>query len=173
MLKRLLPAALLVLPLSAVAAPSTPSATPSEPNVRTVTETYQDWLVVCAERDGNKQCEARQQLASSKTKQVVMQLTLVKPDKARQIFQIALPHMLDLTKQVGIAVDGQKARTYPYRFCNKAACFVQVEGNDPLFAVLGKGTDGIIRVTAMGTGEQKEQEIKFSLKGYAAAAGRL
>lgn len=173
MLKRLLPAILLALPLSAAAATPAAGTPAGEPNVRTVTETFQDWLVVCAERAGNKQCEARQQLANSKTKQMVMQLTLVKPDKAKQVFLIALPHMLDLTKPVGIVVDGQKARPYPWRFCNKAACFVQVEGNDPLFAVLGKGTEGAVRVTAMGPGEQKEQEIKFSLKGYAAAAARL
>jgi invasion protein IalB len=163
MFNRVLTALLLAVPLHATAA---------EPNVRTVTETYQDWLVVCTEREGNKQCQAQQQLVN-KNKQVVVQLTLAKTDKAKQLLQIALPHMMDLTKPVGIVVDGQKARPYPYRYCNKAACFVQVEGNDPLFAILGKGTDGAVRVTPMGAGEQKEQELKFSLKGYAAAAARL
>jgi invasion protein IalB len=141
-----------------------------EPNARTVTETFQDWQVICTEKDGESQCVARQQLLNQ-NRQTVIMLSLAKVGDDKMLLQIALPHMLDLTKQVGIGIDGQKSRLYPYQFCNASACFVQVPDSDPLFGLFKKGTSGTLQSTLMGEG--KQLSFPFSLKGFSAALERL
>ena len=139
-----------------------------EPNNRTVTETYQDWQVVCIEQEQKTRCEARQQLVNPKRQPVAL-ISLGKNEQDI-IPQFALPHLMDLTQGVKISIDGQKAQSYPYRFCSPAACFVQVEGKDPLLAGFKKGTSGSMELTPLG---QKPVSFGFSLKGVSAALGRL
>lgn len=140
-----------------------------EPNARTVTETYQDWQLVCSERNKATQCEARQQVMNQNQQTVALLTLAIVPEK-KQLLQIALPHLLDLTKQVAIVIDEQKPRPYPFRFCNPTACFLIVEAGDPLFDQLKKGSAGVIKVTPMG---QAEVGFKFSLKGFSAALASL
>lgn len=139
-----------------------------EPNNRTVTETYQDWQVVCVEQNKQTRCEARQQLVNP-SRQPVALISVGKNDDSA-ILQFALPHLMDLTQAVKISIDDQKAQSYPYRFCNQAACFVQVDGKDPLLASFKKGTAGSLELTPLG---QQPVRFGFSLKGFSAAVERL
>ncbi|MBF0256768.1 MAG: invasion associated locus B family protein [Gammaproteobacteria bacterium] len=155
------------MPLIAALLAST-SLQAEEPNNRTVTETYQDWQVVCIEQDQQARCEARQQLVNQ-NRQPVALISVGKNDDST-ILQFALPHLMDLTQVVKISIDDQKAQSYPYRFCNQAACFVQVDGKDPLLASFKKGTAGSLELTPLG---QQPVRFGFSLKGFSVALERL
>lgn len=139
-----------------------------EPNSRTLTETYQDWQVVCAEVEGKNRCEARQQLVNQ-NRQTVAVISVGKLND-KVLLQFALPHRVNLTEPVAISTDDQKPRLYPYLFCNAAACFVHIDGKDPLLELFKKHHDGKVQVVPLG---QQRVSFAFSLKGFSAALARL
>ncbi len=140
-----------------------------EPNTRTLTETYQDWQVVCVEQEKQSRCEARQQLVNP-NRQTVAMISLGKDAEGKGVLQFALPLLMDLTQPMVVHIDGKKAGDFAYRFCSPAACFIQVDEKNPLLAAFRKGTQGELTLTPMG---QKGMGIPFSLKGFSAAESSL
>lgn len=139
-----------------------------EPSSRTVKETFKDWAVICVEQAGNKQCEAKQTLVNQDNN-VVAVITVVIKEK-NKILQLTLPHLLDLTKLVKISVDSKASMIFPFKFCNRAACFVLID-DDKIFNAFKKGTVGVISVKALGS--PKNLDLNFSLRGFSAALKSL
>jgi len=160
MIKLLVSASLLLLASSISA---------EEPSGRTVTETFTDWQLVCVEQGKVKRCEVKQTLVNQDNNVVAVITVAKKPDN-ELLLQLTLPHLLDLTKAVAVSVDGATPRTYPFRFCNKAACFVLAE-DKKLFAAFKKGSAGVLAVKPIGTAET--MNLNYSLKGFSAALKSL
>lgn len=153
--------ALVLLPASVLAE--------SKPDRRTTTDAFDDWVVNCIEQDGKKACEMKQNLLNA-NKALVAVLSLAKKNDGSILFQVALPHLLDLTRPVELVVDGQKIASYPFNFCNKVACFVLPADVDKLMKTFRKGNNGQIK-SATITGEPIV--LGFSLKGFSLAVDDL
>lgn len=139
------------------------------PNLRTVTEQFQDWQMVCVEKDARKQCRINQTLVNEKGETIAM-FNLVKKENGKHLVEIVLPLLLDLTKQVNVTIDEKKTLKYPYNFCNNAACFVIADEDSSLLKAFEKGDLGALGVSPIG---KKEVKFNFSLKGFSAALAAL
>jgi len=140
-----------------------------EPDSRTVTEGFKDWQLVCVERSSEKQCEVKQTLVNQE-KKVLAVLAVGNTKDNKQMLQITLPLLLDLTKPVKISIDKASPLTVPYNFCNNMACFVLTD-NKAIFNAFHKGTGGVISARPMGSSE--DMKLNFSLKGFSDGVKRL
>ena len=141
----------------------------AKPDRRTTTDAFDDWAINCVEQEGKKACEMKQSLLNS-NKALVAVLSLGKKSDGSILFQLALPHLLDLTRPVELTVDDNKLSSYPFNFCNKAACFVIPAETDKLMAAFRKGNAGQIKSVTI-TGEPIV--LGFSLKGFSSAVESL
>ncbi|MEJ2213950.1 MAG: invasion associated locus B family protein [Gammaproteobacteria bacterium] len=137
----------------------------SEPNVKTTTESYQDWQIACVEQGQQARCEMRQNLLNQNKGLVAVLSMAAKPDGSL-LFQIALPHLLDLKVPVEIVVDEKKAADLPYSFCNATACFVVVDQPKTLIGAFRAGTVGRIKALSIAN---EDVVLGFSLKGFSCA----
>lgn len=141
----------------------------AEPNVRTTTEAYQDWQIACVEQGVQARCEMRQNLLNQ-NKALVAVISLATKNDGNLLFQIALPHLLDLKTPVEITVDEKKAADLPYSFCNATACFVVVEQSTKLVSAFRAGTVGRIKARNLA---KEEVVLGFSLNGFSSAMDNL
>ena len=140
-----------------------------KPDRRSTTDAFDDWVINCVEQEGKKACEMKQSLLNS-NKALVAVLSLAKKTDGTILFQIALPHLLDLTRPVELTVDDKKLSSHPFNFCNKIACFVIPADIDKLMTAFRKGNSGQIKSVTI-TGEPIV--LGFSLKGFSSAVESL
>ncbi len=140
-----------------------------QPNVKTTTENYKDWQIACVEQGDIKRCEMKQTLVNQERKPVSV-LSLAKKNNKELLMQIALPHLLDLSVPVELDVDGKKVASLPFKFCNRAACFVIVDNNAAIFNSFKKGSGGLITTRAIN---DEEIKLNFSLSGFTSAVNNL
>lgn len=155
--------------LSALLLISSSAFAADTPDRRTTTDAFEDWVINCVEQGKDKACEMKQSLLNS-NKQLVAILSLAKKADGKMLFQLALPHLLDLTKPVSLTVDENRLAAYPYNFCNKTACFVIVADTTAMLKTFRKGSAGKIQAVTI-TGEPIA--LGFSLKGFSAAIDNL
>jgi invasion protein IalB len=140
-----------------------------QPNVKTTTENYKDWQLACVEQGATKRCEIKQTLLNKDSKPVSV-ISLAKKNNKDLLMQIALPHMLDLSVPVKLDVDGKNQASLPFKYCNRAACFIFVDNDNALFNAFKKGYAGTINTQTV-TGEAIK--LGFSLNGFSSAASNL
>jgi invasion protein IalB len=141
----------------------------AKPDRRTTTDAFDDWAINCIEQEDKRLCEMKQNLLNQ-NQALVAVLSLAKKPDGNMLFQIALPHLLDLTKPVAIIVDDKQLATPPFNFCNKTACFVVPADAESLIKAFRKGNSGRIQSVTI-TGEPIV--LGFSLKGFSAAIDSL
>jgi len=126
-------------------------------------ETYEDWVVVCGQREGKKVCALTQQQTDRESRQRILavELTTVTADKAEGT--LVLPFGLAVSKDVVLQMDGA-AFGAPLRFrtCITGGCLVALSFDAQALAALRKGTALTIAATA-----ENGQPVNFSvsLKG--------
>jgi len=140
-----------------------------QPNMKTTSEAYKDWVVACVEQEGVKRCEMKQTLIKQ-NQQTIAVFSAVKRSQKDTLMQIALPHMLDLTIPVKMTVDGKLVKNLPFKFCNQVACFVLMENDKQVIDAFKVGTAGEVEVQVMNGQQMK---LDFSLSGFSAAMNNL
>jgi len=159
-MKHLLTATLLLIASNAQA---------EESNLRTITEQFQDWKMVCVEKEAKKQCRINQVLVNQNGNTLAI-INVVQKDNDKHLIEIVLPLMLELKQQVNIVLDQKKPLKYAYNFCNNTACFVIANEDEKLLAAFKQATLGSLGVTPVG---KEELQFNFSLKGFSAALSSL
>ncbi len=140
------------------------------PDTKNTTEQFDDWILVCNENQDNKACHATQKIAN-KQGQLVSTLNILKSANNKNIIEVVLPLMLDLTVPVAIQVDDKKLEHHPYSLCNGQACFVLINGEAPLIQKMKQGL--VIKVQAKPATQQDYLTLQFSLKGLSRAIKAL
>lgn len=140
------------------------AAAQSGPNLKTTSEVYSDWELVCVEQSDQKTCQAKQTILNEQ-KAMVSVIEVAETDAGAMIVQIALPHMLDLSKSPKMVIDQQAEFDAPYKFCSPQACFIILEDASILDA-FAEGNSGIITAPTLNG---SAFEIGFSLLGFKAA----
>ena len=139
-------------------------------------ETYQDWVVACAQQDGGegkatgRRCAMLQQQVSQNGRQRVISLE-IKTAGASFDGVLVLPFGVDLENGVVLQVDdGQRLGPYRFRTCLPVGCVVRVTFDTAFMAALRKGKTLKVNATADGGGDIP---LSISLSGFAAASARL
>ena len=87
--------------------------------------------------------------------------------KAEAGATIVVPLETSLPQQMTIAVDGGKARRYPFAFCNPVGCYVRLGLTAADVAAYKRGNEAVITIVPALAQDQKV-ELKLSLEGFTA-----
>ncbi|HET58143.1 MAG TPA: invasion associated locus B family protein [Deltaproteobacteria bacterium] len=145
-----------------------PGAVFSEPPEPTVTA-YQDWMVICVEKDDGTVCTMRQ-TQDLKTEQVSGRLVRAtvgtRPD-GTAIMELMLPLGLDLRAGIAVKVDDKPEFGASFLTCTKDGCMVLLPLDEKLLASLKSGN--VARVFSRPFGSEKAMVITISLMGFSRA----
>ena len=77
-----------------------------------------------------------------------------------------------LPQQLTIAVDGSKARRYPYAFCNPVGCYVRLGLTKEDVSAFKRGNAAVITIVPALAPDQKVQ-LNLSLDGFTASYDKV
>jgi invasion protein IalB len=163
----LIGAALGVL-LASGAALAQEAPAPNAPAARPDVKTIGDWLVRCFPITSPSPCDMFQELEDQRTRQRILSFSIAHvPSLNRDGIQIGVPLEVSIPRGLFIVAGNYTSPNLKFRYCDRNGCFVQVPLDTPAIAALGKaGDEGKVRIFADGG---KQYELRFSLKGFAAA----
>ncbi|KEJ88522.1 invasion associated locus B family protein [Sulfitobacter donghicola] len=85
---------------------------------------------------------------------------------------IIVPLETAIPQQLTIAIDGGKARRYPYAFCNPVGCYVRLGLTDADVNAFKRGNEAIMTIVPALAPDQKV-ELKMSLEGFTASFDKV
>ena len=140
-----------------------------EPYVR---ETFGDWAVRCvkAEEGETERCNLYQLLINEQGVSVA-EFNLFRLPEGGQVAAgstIVVPLETFLPEQLTLSVDGENARSYPYRFCNRAGCVARVGFTQAEIDEFKAGAAGSMRIVPAAAADT-EVVLAISLSGFTAA----
>jgi len=136
-----------------------------------VSETYGDWTVNCAQRQGRKVCTLSQQGFDKDKKQRLLAIELTAQDKNKVQGMLALPFGLLLKPGVTLQIDdGVPAAPLPFQTCLPLGCLVPLNIDAKTVELLRKGMAINIKATAAQTNEPVIFTV--SLSGFGIALTR-
>ena len=134
-----------------------------------------DWELRCIKtEDGNDPCQMYQLLDDGQGAPVaeVSLFRLPGSGKAEAGATIVVPLETALPQQLTLAVDGGKARRYPYAFCNPVGCYVRMGLTAADIAAFKKGQQAVVTIVPALAPDQKV-ELTVSLKGFTASYDKV
>ena len=133
----------------------------------TTTRKFDDWSVMCMEKDNVRACEART-FVSDKDGVPLVKLAVVLDSDKETVFEVMVPLVTDLKKGVQFGVHGKHVNyvtRLPYSYCVPAGCIAKTD----LGGLLGKLKIGKeIHVSYSGV-LQGEVRSTASLMGFSDA----
>jgi invasion protein IalB len=162
----------LILPLAlggggyALAAPALPGGASS------VQETYQDWRVTCAQREGANPTCAMSQTQANQKGQRVLAIELTTADSGKTIHgNLVLPFGLLLDAGAALQVDaGKRGAANRFSTCLPSGCIVPLTFEAATMTALRAGQKLIVHAHALDG--QRDMNFPISLKGFAPALDR-
>lgn len=136
-----------------------------------VKSTHGDWQLRCVRaKDGSDPCEIYQLLKDDKGNSVAEVTMVSLPDgqDAAAGATIIVPLETLLPAQLTLAVDGGKAKRYPFTFCAAIGCFSRIGFTGPEVEAMQKGTKATVSVVPIMAPDQVVA-VDISLKGFTEA----
>jgi len=135
-----------------------------------LSETYKDWSVSCAQQGAAKQC-AMSQVQTQQNGQRVLAVELLPPNGAAVAGSLVLPFGLALDAGVTLQVDDKpKPAPVHFRTCVPAGCIVPLTMDVQMLADLRAGA--VLKVLAVADGGAAAP-FSISLQGFGTALDRL
>lgn len=161
----------------AAAAPAAQDAASNEPKVGSyfVKSTHADWTMRCIKADqGKDPCELYQLMKDAEGNSVA-EMTLIPLDNGDVAVGATLvaPLETDLVQGLGFAVDGGKARGYPFSFCAPVGCVSRMGMSKAELDQMKRGSQATVSLLPFGADPKKPVELKLSLSGFTAAFDEL
>jgi invasion protein IalB len=127
-----------------------------------------DWVVRCFKIQSPSPCDMYQELDDQRSHQRVLSFSIAYvPSLDRHGIQITVPLEVSIPRGLIIQTDSYTSPAMRYRYCDRNGCFVQLPIDNAAVESLAKsGEQAKVRVFA---DSGKAYDIKFSLKGFAAA----
>lgn len=150
---------------AAPAAEAPAAGAPARPDVKTIG----DWMVRCFPlANSPSPCDMFQELDDQRSRQRVLSFSIAYvPSLNKHGIQISVPLEVSIPKGLTIVTDSYTSPVLRYRMCDRTGCFVQAPIDNATVEAMGKsGPDAKVRIFA---DNGKQYELKFSLKGFAAA----
>lgn len=154
--------------LAAGAAMAQEAPAQNAPAGRPEVKTIGDWLVRCFPITSPSPCDMFQELEDQRSRQRILSFSIAHvPSLNRDGIQIGVPLEVSIPRGMFIVAANYTSPNLKYRYCDRNGCFVQVPLDAPTISALSRaGNEGKIRIFADGG---KQYELRFSLKGFAAA----
>ena len=136
-----------------------------------VMDTKGDWEIRCVKtEDGFDPCSIYQLLKDEHDNSVAEFSLVALPggSEAAAGATVITPLETLLTEQVTLAVDGGKAKRYPFSWCSPIGCFARIGFTGDELAGMKKGNKATITIVPMLARDQKV-ELAVSLTGFTAA----
>jgi invasion protein IalB len=140
-----------------------------------VIETSGDWEVRCIKTpDGFDPCQLYQLLQDDKGNDVAefSMVALPEGSEAAAGATVITPLETLLTAQLRMAVDGSKAKRYPFTWCSRTGCFSRIGFTAAEVAQLKKGAKAVITIVPMLAPDQ-EVNLTVSLSGFTAGYEKM
>jgi invasion protein IalB len=137
-----------------------------------IRETQGDWQIRCIRAaEGEQEGCNLYQLLMNDEGVAVAEFNLFRLPEGGNVVagsNIVVPLETFLPAQLTIAVDGQNARAYPYRFCNASGCIARVGFTQAEIDELKRGAAGSLRIVP-AFADDTEVVLTISLTGFTAA----
>lgn len=134
-------------------------------------ETIGAWEMRCIKQEeGEEPCQMYQLLDDGQGSPVA-EVTLFRlPDGGKAVAgaTVIVPLETALPAQFTVQVDGDKARRYPYAFCNSVGCYVRLGLTAADVAAFKRGKEATMTIVPALAPDQKV-ELKLSLEGFTAS----
>ena len=140
-----------------------------------VREEHGDWELRCVRsEDGNDPCQLYQLLRDSEGNSVAEFNIFPLPDGAQAVAgaNVITPLETLLTANLRLAIDGGKAKIYPYSFCSRIGCFARIGLMADEVAAFRKGTAARVFIVPAASPNQTV-ELSLSLSGFTAGFNAL
>jgi invasion protein IalB len=151
LIRVLAPALLVLVPAAAAAqapAPAPPAAqAPAQPPAQQGPTTMASdggsgWRVECANDGKALDCRAINRVHQRETQQLIVAVAIrIPPDTKKPVLAIQLPLGIQVTEQVGLQIDQQKAERHPVQTCTQTGCILGTNASDALIAAMRTGKD--------------------------------
>lgn len=138
-------------------------------------EVIGSWEMRCIKgEDGQEPCQMYQLLDDGQGAPVaeISLFRLPAGGKAVAGATIVVPLETALPQQLTIAVDGSKARRYPYAFCNPVGCYVRLGLTKEDVSAFKRGNAAVITIVPALAPDQKVQ-LNLSLDGFTASYDKV
>ncbi|MEH2508933.1 invasion protein IalB [Nitrobacteraceae bacterium AZCC 1564] len=136
-----------------------------------LSETYKDWQVSCAQQGTVRRCVMAQQQINSQNRQRVLAIEITAVANTKAEGTLVLPFGLMLDAGVKLQVDdGASGPTIRYRTCLTAGCLVPVTFDSAMLASLRKAAALKVLATADGGAAAP---FSVSLQGFGPALDRI
>lgn len=145
-----------------------PAAAAPAPQGRPDVKAVGDWVVRCFPITSPSPCDIYQELNDQRSKQRVLSFSIAYvPSLDRHGIQISVPLEVSIPRGLVLEASSFKSAPMKYRYCDSNGCFVQMPIENSAIASIAKSApDAKVRIFA---DSGKAYELKFSLKGFAAA----
>lgn len=134
-------------------------------------ETIGAWELRCIKVDtGEEPCQSYQLLDDGQGAPVAEVSLFRLPDGGKAVAgaTVIVPLETALPQQLTISVDGDKARRYPYAFCNPVGCYVRLGLTATDVAAFKRGREAKLTIVPALAPDQKV-ELSLSLDGFTAS----
>ena len=132
--------------------------------------TFESWEVRCVKTENGKDpCQLYQLLKDGQGTSVA-EISIIPLPKGQQAVAgatIVTPLETLLTEQVTLAIDGAKAKRYPFTFCAAVGCISRVGFTDEEVAAFRKGSKAVLTIAPLAAPDKKVS-LDISLKGFTA-----
>ena len=160
-----------VLPIVAVAMVLASQRVAAQPPGKTTAATKQGWTVNCANSGKGLQCKAVQTLLLRKSRQLLLSVTVLKPDGGNtHSMLIHLPHGLFLPAGVAVQVDSQAAHKLTIQTCDVKGCYAGLPISPKQLSMMAKGKRLIISFQNI---KKQKVAVPLPLSGFAEAIRKL
>lgn len=135
-------------------------------------EIYDDWEMRClrTENPAEDPCQMYQ-LVNDKEGNPVAEVSMFRlPEggQAKAGATVVVPLETALQKRLTIQIDGNKAKQYPFSFCNPLGCYARIGLTEEDIALYQRGAVAKVVITAM-VAPNDPVELDVSLKGFTKA----
>ncbi|RYG96951.1 MAG: invasion associated locus B family protein [Alphaproteobacteria bacterium] len=135
-----------------------------------LSESYQDWTVRCASKDGRRECSLSQAQTNANGQRVLV-VELRPVDDGSLKGNLILPFGLRLQKGATFAVDElPPGKPATFRTCLPVGCVISLLFTDSITRSLRSGT--ALKVRAQSSDSDTEVPFSISLKGFNSALER-
>jgi invasion protein IalB len=134
-------------------------------------EVNDDWEMRCIRMgEGEEPCQMYQMMDDGQGAPVaeISVFRLPEGGKAVAGATLIVPLETSLTDQLKISIDGDKARRYPFAFCNPIGCYVRLGLTAEDVAAFKRGSAATISIVPALAPDQKV-DLALSLKGFTAS----
>lgn len=158
----------LLIATSMLAAPALAQTQSNDPSANPTPR----WLVNCSNQANPDvlACNMTQSIIRAQTRQRIVTANIFRNDQDELTLRLALPHGLDLTKGVSLAIDDGTPAQHPIITADANGSYARIPLGDDLITAMKAGNTAILGVSNIGG---NNINLEISLNGFSASFALL